>query len=362
MARLASIMAHWHGRPAKGIVQMQYSRKSESVRARALRRALGALLICSALVCVAAPAARAGSGALWIADSINDRVDEYLPSQIKRSGTPTPLTVSIGTRVYGACFDKSKNLWVTDLDQKILEFTASALKKLPTAPSPVVTISSSSFSDIVGCTFDKHGNFWLADQENNSLDEISAAQLKTSSTTITPAVIITDTTDMSPSASPSTATFDKSGNLWTDDRSDNKLLEFRASQLTSTGDKTATVVLEGGGSLNEPGKIGFDGKGNLWVTNEGDNTVVRFSKSQLGSSNNDAAVVTISSSSFNASWSLGFNSGDLWVMNFGDGNAQEFSSAQLKSSGTPTPEVILTDVAAEYAWSITFGPAFGKLP
>src|SRR5271168_285385 len=169
---------------------MQFSKKSELARSCALRRAFGTLLICSALVSVAAPAARAASGALWIADSGNDRVDEYLPSQLKRSGTPTPITIPVGSYVYGACFDKAKNLWVTDFDQNILEFTASALKKLPTAPSPAVTISSSSFVSITGCNFDKHGNLWVADHENDSLDQISAAQLKAGSASVTPAVII----------------------------------------------------------------------------------------------------------------------------------------------------------------------------
>jgi sugar lactone lactonase YvrE len=339
---------------------MQYSRKSESVRARALRRALGALLICSALVCVAAPAARAGSDALWIGASGDSRVDEYLPSQLKSSGTPTPLTISVGTYAYGACFDKSKNLWVTDDDEEILEFTASELKKLPTVPSPAVTISSSSFAVVTSCAFDKHGNLWVGDYDNNSLDEISAAQLKAGSGPITPAVIITGSF-----AEPAFVTFDKSGNLWTDGEANDELFEFSASQLTSGGSKTAKVVLEGGGSLSDPGQIGFDGKGNLWVTNYGSgtgDTVVRFSKSQLISSNDDPPTVTISSSSLVGPWGLAFDSGDLWVLNYGDYDALEFSPGQLKSSGTVTPKVVLTGATTRFNWQITFGPAFGKLP
>ncbi|MGD0671421.1 MAG: hypothetical protein ABSB13_05045 [Candidatus Binatus sp.] len=340
---------------------MQYSRKSESVRARAPRRALGALLICSALVCVAAPAARAASGALWIVDEDNDRVDEYLPSQLKSSHTPTPLTISIGAAPYGACFDKSKNLWVTDDDEEILGFTASELKKLPTAPSAAVTITSSSFSGIEGCTFDKHGNLWLMDRGNDSLDEISAAQLKAGSGPITPAVIITDSTQMS-SAAPGFVTFDKSGNLWTDGREVDELFEFSASQLTTTGDKTAAVVLGGGGSLNDPGQIGFDGHGNLWVGSYSDDTVVEFPKGQLSTSNNDAPAVTISSSSLDGPWGLAFHGSDLWVMDYADVNAQEFTPGQIKATGSPAPKVLLTGAAAKYSWGITFGPAFGKLP
>ncbi len=339
---------------------MQCSKKSEPARSRALRRGLGALLICSALVCVATPAARAASGALWIADADNDRVDEYLPSQLKSSHTPTPLTVSIGAAPYGVCFDKSNNLWVIDGDEHILGFTAAALKKLPTAPSPTVTITSSSFKDISGCTFDKHGNLWLADIHNESLDEISGAQLKAGGS-ITPAVIITDSAEMS-LADPGFVTFDKSGNLWTDGRDDNELFEFSASQLASGGNKTAAVVLGGGGSLDDPGQIGFDGHGNLWVSSYNDNTVVEFPKRQISTSNNDAPTVTISSSSLNGPWGLAFHGSDLWVMDYGDANGQEFIPSQIKKTGAPAPKVLLTGAAATDSWGITFGPAFGKLP
>lgn len=339
---------------------MQCSNKTQ-VRSCWLRRALLALLISSALLCVPASAARAGSAALWVADSDNDRVDEYLPSQLKSSHTPTAITISIGTNPWGLCFDKSNNLWVTDNDEEILGFTASELKKLPTAPTPAVTISSSSFSDIVGCTFDKHGNLWLADPNNFSLDEVSAAQLKAGSASITPAVIITSSGPY-PLVGMFFVTFDASGNLWTDSASYPYLSEFPASELSSGGAKAEKVVLEGGGSLDHPGEIAFDGHGNLWVTNYYNNTVIMFSKSQLSASNNDAPAVTISSSTLGGPWGLTFHSGDLWVSDYGDGNAQEFVPSQLKSSGAPTPKVLLTDAAAEDAGQITFGPAYGKLP
>jgi sugar lactone lactonase YvrE len=313
-----------------------------------------------ALVCVAASAARAAS-ALWVVDSTNNQIDEYLPGQLTSSHMPTPLIVPIGSAPYGACFDQSNNLWVTDDAQELLEFSAKDLKKLPTAPSPKATITSSSFIDIVGCTFDRHGNLWLADLNNNSLDKISARQLKAGSGSITPAVIITDSAEMS-GAYPGFVTFDKAGNLWTDGRDDDELFKFSASQLTSGGDKTAAVVLMGGGSLSDPGQIGFDGHGNLWVTSYGADTVVEFPKHQLGSSNDDPPAVTISSPTLAGPWGLAFHGGKLWVMDYDDGNAQKFSHMQIKSSGASAPKILLTGAAAADSWGITFGPRFGKLP
>ena len=339
---------------------MQCSKEGESMRSCALRQALAALLICAALICIAAPSARSASDALWVADWASQRVDEYVPSQLKRSHKPTPITISIGTYPNGVCFDQSNNLWVTDEDEDILEFTVSALEKLPTTISPAVTVSSSSFQAIHGCTFDKLGNLWLADFANDSLDEISAAQLKAGGGSITPAVIITDTADVMDM--PGGVTFDKSGNLWTDGYDDGELFEFSASELTSGGNKTAAAVLMGDGSLSIPGQIGFDGKGNLWVTNYDADTVVMFSENQLGASNNDAPAKTIGSSSLDGPWGLAFNSGHLWVLNYDDGNAQEFSSSQLKKSGARIPKVLLKSAAVDYCWQITFGPAYGKLP
>jgi len=321
-------------------------------------RALAALLIGSALVCAAAPAARAASNALWIVDSAHQRVEEYLPSEIKKSGTPTPAAVSAGNYAYGACFDKSNNLWVTVDGVSIVKFSASKLKKLPISPSPAETITSSSFVFIESCTFDKAGNLWVVDANNNSLDEILAAHL-TAGGSLTPDVIITDSAELS-FADLGFLAFDKSGNLWFDGGDDEEIFQFSASQLTSTGDKTAAVVLRGGGSLYDPGQIAFDAKGNLWVTSYGFDTVVMFSTSQLGASNNDAPAVTISSSGMNGPFGLAFSGANLWMLNFEGGNAMEFSSAQLKSSGAPTPKVILTGAAGTDNWGILFGPALGK--
>src|SRR5271156_6392138 len=231
---------------------MELRKKHESARSCGVKCASRAVLICAALVCAAAPAARAASAALWIADSENLRVDEYLPGKLKSSHAPTPATISIGVDPYGVCFDHSKNLWVVDDSNEILEFTAKSLKKLPATPSPAVTISSSSFVELVGCAFDKNGNLWVADLDIDSLDEVSTTQLKASGN-ITPAIIITDTTEMS-SAAPGFVTFDKSGNLWTDGRDDEELFKFSASQLTSGGNTTAAVILGGGGSLDDPGQ------------------------------------------------------------------------------------------------------------
>ena len=200
----------------------------------------------------------------------------------------------------------------------------------------------------------------MVDLTKNSLNEISVAQIKAGGGDLTPAIIITDSAEMS-SADPGFITFDQAGNLWTDGRDNDELFKFSASQLTQSRDTTAAVVLGGGGSLNDPGQIAFDGRGNLWVTSYGDDTLVMFPKGQLGSSNDDQSAVTIDGSTLGGPWGLAFRGGHLWLLDYGDGNAQEFLPSQLKQSGAPTPKVMLTGAAASASWAITLGPAFGKL-
>lgn len=319
---------------------------------------MAALLFCVASAFVALPAA-AASSALWVADGA-DQIDEYLPSQLHSSHTAKPVTIPLGTKPYGVCFDPSHNLWVTTIDQQLLEFSSKSLKKLPHVPSPVATISSSSFKEVNGCTFDQQGDLWLADAANDSLDEVSATQLKAGTASITPPVIITDSVDKS-TLEVSFVTFDKQGNLWTDARGSTQLAMYSAAQLSSGGDKPASVILGGGGSLvADSGQIGFDPNGNLWVSEYDDNAVTMFPKSSLGASNNDSpSVVLINPDYFEGQWGLAFHGANLWALNTFDGEAQEFKPNQLASGGDQAPKVILTGAGAEDSWQITFGPAFG---
>jgi sugar lactone lactonase YvrE len=336
---------------------MKLQRKSEPMNLF-VRAAFATLLICSMAICLTAPAARAASSALWVADADNDQVDEYLPSQLRSSGSPLRLTIPISGSPGGVCFDESHDLWVVT-STEIFGFRPSALKKLPVAPNPAITIGSSSFGDINGCAFDQHGSLWVVDEDSNSLYKISAKQLKSSNPNITPAVTISSN-DMASSA-PGFVTFDHAGNLWTDGRDTDELFKFSAAQLTSSGNKPAKVVLMGGNSLFDPGQIGFDPEGNLWVPSWDVDTVVMFRKNQLKASNNDPPAITISSSTLVGPWGLHFRGGHLWVMDYSDTNAQEFLPSQLKINGSPTPHIILTGVAARNSWGITFGPAFGIL-
>jgi sugar lactone lactonase YvrE len=143
----------------------------------------------------AAHGGAAAAASLWLQDI--GHIDEISPSQLKHSGmvTPTMLKSFNGdlNHAIGLCFDKSKNLWVTNFDNAVFEFTAAQLSQLMTTanPPPVVTItSSSSFTEIYGCAFDSNSNLWVVHGGGKGVHEISNAQLNAGSGDITPAINI----------------------------------------------------------------------------------------------------------------------------------------------------------------------------
>jgi DNA-binding beta-propeller fold protein YncE len=139
------------------------------------------------------------------------------------------------------------------------------------------------------------------------------------------------------------------------------LAEFSASQLTSAGSKSATVLLSDDGSgtsLDSPGEIAFDHQGNLWVPNLGANTVMEYAKGQLTTSDSPAPMVKLSSAIFNGPYGAVFDSkGNLVVVNyFADGTIAKFTAKQLKATGAPIPKVsVKGNGSANY--QIIFGPA-----
>jgi len=340
-----------------------FNRTSARSAASSLR-AFAVIAIIAVACGASSPAWCKPASSLWVANQSGNNVIEFPPSELKSSGAPSPVLLdgSALAEVQGVAFDKSKNLWVTTYDDLVLEYTPAQLKNLGTVsnPTPHATIGSTAFAGLEGCVFDKHGNLWIIDGKGDGIHELTQKQLKAGSNTdITPAINITSTASLN---FPDFGVFDKSGNLWVSAENNSVIAEFSAAQLSSSGAKTANIVLSSSGdSLNDPGQLGFDSKGDLWVAdyNGGVNgTVVMFAKNQLGASGSPTPKVTLSGSAFYGPWGLALDSGgNLWVGDYSSGNVSKFSSTQLKTSGTPTPPVVLTGVL-DFSYQMTFGPVF----
>jgi sugar lactone lactonase YvrE len=284
------------------------------------------------------------------------------PKQVKVEEGAEPLA-----NTAGLAFQPNGTLWVCTLNNTILKFTVAQLQNLAIVPHPApkATITStSSFGFNIGCVFDAHVNLWVVDSLNAAIHEISHAQLVAGTADITPAVTITDTTDLK---SPSFAAFDPAGNIWVSSLTNSEMVEFSASQLGSGGAKTGNVVISSA-SLNEPGQPQFDAAGNMWVTNAGNDTVVKFTHAQLaasGSPTADAIIGDDGSGSLVTPWGCAFDPlGRLWVFNYGTISGTPttlvmYGRGQLAVSGpsSPTPRHTLIGLPP-CAAQLTFGPRY----
>ena len=304
-----------------------------------------------------------GAQALWAADSIGDRIQEFAPSALLMTGSPTPTVLdSVGNFAFGIAFDNAGNLWVV-IDAggsipEIVEFSATQLQNLASnsAPAPAAVITSASFANLRTCAFDHKGNLWVADA-NAGIHEISSAQLASGTADLTPAITIKvpDFNHVNFIA------FDKPGNLWASDIDADKIYELKKKQIKSSRTVTPAVILSSA-TLAENEGIVFDGGGNLWVANSVAGSVQKFSKKSIKKSGHPTAAVTISDDSMtnlDIPSGLVFDaSGNLWVSNFHDSSISEYTTSQIKSSGSPTPAVHLTNTSNLLSpYQITFGPA-----
>jgi sugar lactone lactonase YvrE len=324
--------------------------------------------------------ARAAGPALWIATPSSGALGglvELRPHQLLASGTPTKVKIEESieplANASGLAFQQNGSLWVCTLNNTVLKFTAAQLQNLAAVPHPAprVTITSSSFAFNIGCVLDAHGNLWVVDSMNDAIHEISRAQLIAATVAgsapqnVTPAVTITDSTDLT---SPSFAAFDPAGNIWVSSLSNSEMVEFSVSQLGTGGTQTGHVVISGA-SLNGPGQPQFDAAGNMWVTNSGNDTVVKFTPAQLAASGSPTAAAIIgddgSGTSLVTPWGLQFDSlGRLWVFNYGTGASTAttismYGRGELAVSGpsSPTPKITLSRLQP-FAAQLTFGPRY----
>jgi len=303
-----------------------------------------------------------GAQALWAADSIGSQIQEFSPTDLMTSGSPTPTVLtSASNLVFGIAFDQAENLWAvidTGSASEIVEFSVAPLQGLGgnSAPTPAAVITSASFANLRGCAFDHQGNFWVADV-SAGVHEISSAQLAGGTADLTPAITLTlpDFNHVNFIA------FDKSGNLWASDIDADKIYELKKKQIKSSNTVTPAVILSSA-TFGENEGIVFDGGGNLWVANSDRNNVQKFSKKSIKKSGHPKAAVTISDASMtnlDIPSGLAFDaSGNLWVSNFHDSSISEFTTSQIKSSGSPTPAVHLTNTSSLLSpYQITFGPS-----
>ncbi len=240
------------------------------------------------------------SGNLWVtnpSDAVN-AVVAFTPAQIAAGASRPSIVVTLpgGTTVSGITFDAAGDLWVADdLSNTISEYRAASLATSG-APTPSVVLSSNgdTLDGPQTMAFDAAGELWVADAGNNHVVEYAAAQLTNSGSPVPAVTLESNGTNL---VSPVGLTFDGDGDLWVANNYGDSVVEFTKTQLGSSGGPTPAVMISANrGSLDGPIGVAFDASGNLWVTNGSNNSVVAYTASQLSTSGTPTPATTVAGS------------------------------------------------------------------
>ncbi|MDA4136225.1 MAG: NHL repeat-containing protein [Thaumarchaeota archaeon] len=309
------------------------------------------------------------SGDLWVVDSGSYRILEFTPPFTNdenaslvigqpnlttggnSGGTPTASNLNLPN---GIGFDGSGNLWVADtLDNRVLEFTApfsdgeaaSVVLGQDNFTSGVFANYSSgcqlgqecptasSLTTPDGVKFDSSGNLWTAERGTGRILEFKApfTNGESSSLVLGQASFTTwgdaggfycsAVTPAQYCVSPDSLTFDKSGSMWVADTDNWRVVSFNQpftnyeneSVVLGLPNFTATPPNSGQQNANAsnmaiPEAVAIDSAGNVWVSDSGQNRVVEFlasstiaTSSTTGTSTSSSTPATTTSSTTAAS-------------------------------------------------------------
>jgi sugar lactone lactonase YvrE len=305
---------------------------------------------------------------LWVANEFGNFLSAFAPHQLKSSGSPDPHAVNQSASINqpeGVIFDKHENMWVTNCSDAgahagtLQEYTREQIANLGhnPQPSPAVTLVDDGYFDIFDCPygeeFDSSGNLWVSNRFNSDLIQFTPEQLKAGGVEFPNTEI-----DSAAFYQPEDIKFDSMGTLWIADIAEGQVDAFTASTLALAQGTTSTIppdIVNTSTSLVGPRAIAFDKQGNQWVANCITDTLVQFAASDLTTSGSPTPMVIISSTivtvpsgtapSLDCPDGLAFDKhGNLWVSNgsFGPaGSLAKFTPSQISSSGSPTPTVFI---------------------
>jgi sugar lactone lactonase YvrE len=305
-------------------------------------------------------AQRPGTGKLWLPQSGN-QIGGYTAPMLNGATLPQPglLNSVNGGSAEAVAFDADGNLWVAASAAQTLEKYTLAQLGMTGKVTPAVTISTNTanfgaLSNPGGLAFDRDGNLWVTNLSNNTLVKFTPAQLAASGTPLPTATISSSAQFNGSLDQPNGLAFDQDGNLWVTNRNGPQpLVKYTPTQQAAGGALTPAVVIgASNSSLNFPMGLAFDQDGNLWVANNLANTVVMFLPVRVASSGSPTPDLTLSANALKGPAGLAFDaSGNLWVANLGNSTLVQFKGSTFLPVGGAT--IHPTSVAASPAPNLT---------
>lgn len=250
------------------------------------------------------------NGDLWVVDTYDNRVLEFPPpitlgesatvvlGQPSLNDSLNGQTASNFFLPEGLAFAPNGALWVSDsYNSRLLEFlppfatgmAASVVLGQPNFTANAPATSNRSLALPGGIAFDPNGDLWVADSLNSRVLEFEPpfTTYEAATTVIGQTNFDSPIPGTSPTSLflPSSIAFDANGTLYVSDSYNSRVLSYSAP--LGTGEAASGVLGQtnfysggpgtGPGALDQPAGIAVDPRGQLWVADAQNNRVLRYS-------------------------------------------------------------------------------------
>lgn len=308
-----------------------------------------------------------GSGDLWVADTLNNRILEFKAPL--ESGMNASLVIgqvdftqsTLGTAVNklvrpsALAFDSAGDLWVADSgNNRILEYKApfetGMFASLVLGQQSFTTggagSGQSGLSEPSGLAFDPAGDLWVSDTGNDRVVDFTPpfSSGMGASTVLGQAGFsaVSSGDGASELSAPNGIAFDSSGDLWVADTGNNRVVEFLSP--FSTGMAASSVIGQLGfgvstpstsqSGLSVPSGVAFDSHGDLWVADTGNDRIVMFSPPAVTTSSTTTVTSTSSNSTSSTSRTTTTNSTSSTSSSVSTTSSTSTTSQSTSSSST----------------------------
>jgi sugar lactone lactonase YvrE len=203
------------------------------------------------------------SGNVWVADTMNSRVEEFnaegkLIRTVGSQGTENGQFVA----PYGLAIDSKGNLWVSDTsNDRLEEFTSEGVfvKAFGSYGSGNV-----QFNGPEGLSVDSKGNVYVADRGNKRIEELTSEGVYVKSIGTSGEGLLKSPTD---------AVLDASGDLWVTESEAARIVEFNPE---GTFVRAWGIGGSGPGQLSSAYRLTVGPEGDIWIAEWGNNRVQVF--------------------------------------------------------------------------------------
>ncbi len=257
------------------------------------------------------------SGNVWVVDSYNNRVLEFVPpfsngmnaSLVLGQSNFTSITSAVTqSGMYipqGVAVDSSGNVWVADSNSRVLEFKppfSNGMNASLVLGKPNFTYggdynygaTQSGMDAPPGVAVDSSGNVWVVDSYSNRVLEFKPpfsngmnASLVLGQSNFTSGNMsgnYTPNLTQSGMYIPQGVAVDSSGNVWVADSNNSRVLEFvppfsngmNASLVLGQSNFTSNVATTTQLGMSYPDGVSVDSSGNVWVADTSNSRILGF--------------------------------------------------------------------------------------